>query len=661
MDSKDSFMFLVLLLLSLGLFGSLSLTYCVWNKHTEVTSELQSELHELQKRSEIANIRNEQYSKLQNEVQDLKNTNSKLQSELADVQNELHKLQSELKDTNSRVHLGASEPSQDKGQLKRNVRHASNDTDTLSATEILNNALSEIMDLKQTLISYMNCDKNEYNHTKCTLKPGLKGEPGNNGTPGMQGIAGQRGLPGPIGPPGPTGPQGPPGIQGMAGQRGPVGSKGDTGLMGQEGPKGPTGEKGMKGEPGNMGQRGELGEKGNQGYTGYKDEKGMIGPRSPPGPTGSQGPRGMQGDTGEKGNMGQKGEPGDKGMTGNRGYTGYKGEKGVVGPQGPLGPSGPQGSHGTQGKDGVKGEQGRVGDTGLPGSRGDRGDKGDMGERGLKGDMGPPGPKGETGGRGDMGQKGEPGYKGMKGNQGYKGEKGEQGAAGSPTTGPTTTPITAPTTAIPGHCGGPGWRRVVFLNTTDPSHVCPAGLNLTTYSRRTCGRAHSSGLSCSSTTFSVGGSQYSRVCGRALAYQWGPNYAFLGYIWRNQGIEDQYVDGLSLTHGAPGSRQHIWTFASGFFTSHNGILQRLQCPCDNGNTRPSPPFVGNDYFCESVKTQRSYQRIFYPNATLWDGQVCEGGGRCCQFNNPPWFTKNLANSTTEDIELRLLVFAELPL
>ena len=32
MDAKDSFVFFVLLLLSLGLFGSLSLTYCVWNK-----------------------------------------------------------------------------------------------------------------------------------------------------------------------------------------------------------------------------------------------------------------------------------------------------------------------------------------------------------------------------------------------------------------------------------------------------------------------------------------------------------------------------------------------------------------------------------------------------------------------------------------------------
>ena len=601
MDAKDGFMLLVLLLLSLGLFGSLSLTYCVWNKQTEVTSELQNDLHELQKRSEIADIRTEHCSKLHSEVQDLKSTNSKLQSELAGLQNELHKLQIELKDTNSRVYLGASEPSQDKGQLKRNVRQADEDTDRLSATEILTNALTEIIERK--LVSFMNCDKNEYNETKCTLKPGPKGEPG------------------------------------------------------------PEGEKGTKGEQGDKGQRGEpggKGAKGNIGYPGYKGVKGRegeVGPQGLPGPTGPQGPRGIQGDTGERGNMGQKGERGDKGVKGTQGYTGYKGEKGtgVVGPQGPPGPTGPVGSHGIQGKDGVKGEQGRVGDTGPPGPRGDRGDKGDMGERGLKGDMGPPGPKGETGERGDTGQRGEPGDKGMKGDQGdpgSKGEKGEQGAVG---------PQGAPGVGIGVPCGGPGWRRVVFLNMTDPSHVCPEGLNLTTYSKRTCGRAHFASHNCSSTTFSVGGSQYSRVCGRALAYRWGHNLAFFGYHRNRPGIDGQYVDGLSLTHGAPGSRQHIWTFASGLHTrSRRSDFNVYYCPCDNGNTTYlSPPFVVNDYFCESTRTvSNSYVNYyrFYPNATLWDGQVCEGGGTCCQFNNPPWFTKNLANFTTEDIELRLCLW-----
>ena len=133
-------------------------------------------------------------------------------------------------------------------------------------------------------------------------------------------------------------------------------------------------------------------------------------------------------------------------------------------------------------------------------------------------------------------------------------------------------------------------------------------------------------------------------------------FDFLGYHDGRQGIDGQYVDGLSLTHGAPGSRQHIWTFASDWLTgSHSSNWQNTQCPCDNGNTYPSPPFVGNDYFCESVA--RSYgPDIFYANAPLWDGQVCEGGGTCCQFNNPPWFTKNLANSTTENIELRLCLW-----
>ena len=564
MDAKDSVFVFVLLLLSLGLFGSLSLTYCVWNKQTEVTSELQNELHELQKRSELADIQNQLHSKLQGELQ-----------------NELHQLQNEMKivlqaTVNSRVHLGTSEPSQDKGQLKRNVRQVDEDTDTPSATEILTNALTEIIERK--LVSYMNCDKNEYNHTKCTLKPGPKGEPG---------------------------------------------------------PEGPTGEKGTKGEQGDMGHRGEPGDKGvkgNLGYPGYKGEKGMVGPQGPLGSTGPQGPPGMQGVVGEKGDIGQKGEPGDKGIKGNQGYTGFKGEKGiegVVGPQGPPGPTGPQGPPGIQGKDGQKGSFGPKGDTGSRGPTGERGDKGDMGERGLKGDMGPPGPQGGTGERGDIGQKG------MKGNQGDKGEKGNQGVG------------------VPSPCGGPGWRRVVFLNMTDPSHVCPTGLNLTSYSRRTCGRAHSGPRNCSSTTFSVGGSQYSRVCGRALAYRWGNNYGFYGYQGNRRNIDGKYVDGLSLTHGAPGSRQHIWTFASGFVTRRDYNHANYECPCDNNNTLPSPPFVGNDYFCEGILPHYSWQRTFYPNAPLWDGQVCEGGGTCCKFNNPPWFTKNLAYRTTDDIELRL--------
>ena len=412
------------------------------------------------------------------------------------------------------------------------------------------------------------------------------------------------------------GQKGEPGSRGMQGNVGYPGYKGEKGREGVVGPPGPSGS---EGPPGVQGKDGSKGEQGVVGTKGDMGERGLKGDMGPPGP---------RGETGEKGDIGQKGEAGTKGMKGNVGHTGFKGEKGQQGVVGPPGPSGPEGPPGIQGKDGSKGEQAVVGA------------KGDMGERGLKGDMGPPGQRGETGEKGDVGQKGEAGTKGMKGIQGNKGEKEEQGPPG-----------------MTWSCGGTGgWRRVVFLNMTDPSHDCPAGLKLTSYSRRTCGRANSTRRSCSSTTFSVGDSQYSRVCGRALAYQWGQNYAFYGYNSRSQGINGQYVDGLSLTHGAPGSRQHIWTFASGLFAGNRSSgsewLRRFQCPCNNGNTYRSPSFVGNDYFCESV-TQSTWARVFYPNATLWDGQVCEGGGTCCQFNNPPWFTKNLTGPTTDGIELRL--------
>ena len=604
MDAKDSVFVFVLFLLSLGLFGSLSLTYCVWNKQTEVASELQNELHELQ--------------------DDLKNINSKLQSE---VQNEMKiVLQAAL---NSRVHLGTSDPSQVKGQLKRNVRQADEDTDTPSANEILTNALTEINQMKLILLSYMNCKKNEYNHTNCTLKPGPKGEPGDTGPPGKQGIAGQTGLPGPIGTKGEPGDRGMkgspghPGYPGHSGHPGHPGYQGEKGIKGVAGPPGPSGQRGpvgLKGDtglPGIKGEPGDNGMKGNSGYKGEKGEEGMVGP---PGPTGPQGIQGKDGLKGQLGTVGHSGPPGLRGPTGERGDKGDMGERGLKGDMGPPGP---------------QGETGERGDKGDTGPTGERGDKGDMGERGLKGDMGPPGPQGESGDKGDVGQKGEPGEKGTKGNQGDKGEKGEQGP-------------------LNWSCGGTGgWRRVAFLNMTNPSHVCPTGLNLTTYSRRTCGRAHSG--RCSSTTFSVGGYRYSRVCGRALAYQFGPIYAFLYYFTTipRPGIDRHYVDGLSLTHGDPGSRQHIWTFAGrqeGAAWSGYSI-----CPCDNGNRFPSPPFVGNDYFCDTVAAQLipANSFVFFPNATLWDAQVCEGGGTCCKFNNPPWFTKNLANSTTEDIELRL--------
>ena len=201
--------------------------------------------------------------------------------------------------------------------------------------------------------------------------------------------------------------------------------------------------------------------------------------------------------------------------------------------------------------------------------------------------------------------------------------------------------------------GTPGWRQVVFIDMTDTSYNCPPGLRLTSYSKRTCGRAHSLGADCSSTTFSVEGSEYSRVCGRIRGYQVGSTLSFRGYTESSRSLNEQYVDGVSLTHGPDGGRQHIWTFAAGL-TEENHSNRPDLCPCDR-STLGSPPFVGGDYFCESGANGawRNFHEVFFPDDPLWDGQGCSSTSTCCQFNTPPWFTKNLPNPTTDDIELRL--------
>ena len=213
-----------------------------------------------------------------------------------------------------------------------------------------------------------------------------------------------------------------------------------------------------------------------------------------------------------------------------------------------------------------------------------------------------------------------------------------------------TLPYSATTMATMTDCSGPGWRRVFFINMTDIRYNCPSGLSLTSYSRRTCGRSHTY-RGCSSTTFSVGLS-YSRVCGRVRGYQYGSTSAFYS---STAGINDYYIDGINLTHAACGGRrQHIWTFAAGLKEVSDDFPAEA-CPCDTENYERVPAFVGNDYFCESgVNSDRTYtEPIFSPDDVLWDGQNCTSTSTCCQLNNPPWFTKNLPSTITDDIELRI--------
>ena len=207
-------------------------------------------------------------------------------------------------------------------------------------------------------------------------------------------------------------------------------------------------------------------------------------------------------------------------------------------------------------------------------------------------------------------------------------------------------------------CGGTGgWRQVVNLDMTDNRTECPEGWNMTDYSKRTCGRASRGidpyGGSCDSVTYPVCGGEYSHVCGRIKAYHWGYTAAFRGSF----SVDDTYFSGVAVMHGSP--RQHIWTFAAGAAENWMGGQNSFLCPCDIKFhfLASVPPFVGEDYFCESG-TDLPYRSImtFHVNDTLWDGKDCHSSSTCCSLHNPPFFTKTLNTSTTDDLELRMCLF-----
>ena len=188
---------------------------------------------------------------------------------------------------------------------------------------------------------------------------------------------------------------------------------------------------------------------------------------------------------------------------------------------------------------------------------------------------------------------------------------------------------------------------------TDPNTNCPSGWQLTGYSKRTCGRANSSSLSCDSVFFPVSGGPYSQVCGKIRAYQYGHPDAFIGYNYYGHTIDSVYVCGVAVTYGSP--RQHLWTFAVGS-RENNNPSSRSSRPCDPPGD-PVPLFVGKDYFCESGYVLGSGTAYtFHSNDTLWDGRDCHSTSTGCSLHNPPYFTKTLNQTTTDDLELRMCLW-----
>ena len=190
--------------------------------------------------------------------------------------------------------------------------------------------------------------------------------------------------------------------------------------------------------------------------------------------------------------------------------------------------------------------------------------------------------------------------------------------------------------------GKGGWTRVGYLNMTESGATCPTGLTQQQYNNidhGVCGRPTTYGAGCVSTTFSLLGMTYHKICGQVRGYVYNSPDAF-GYMHfgKNESIDTHYVDGISITHGQK-PRQHIWTYAAG----HSGNPRR--CPCEIPSTSENPPppsFVGNHYYCEAG------------DDVLWDGKVCPGSeASCCTNSKMPWFYRVFDAKLQDDIELRV--------
>ena len=206
-------------------------------------------------------------------------------------------------------------------------------------------------------------------------------------------------------------------------------------------------------------------------------------------------------------------------------------------------------------------------------------------------------------------------------------------------------------------CNTPGgWMRVANLNMVDETQHCPDGWRELANPKRSCRRAVGSYVN--SVVFNTYGISYSQVCGSIIGYQFGTPEGFAAYNSNPNGfsLERNYVDGVSVTYGIQGERRHIWTFVGARAETNQGIAV---CPCTNTANNADihiPPWVQSDYFCETGTTT-AQESVFYPLDPLWDGKGCGSTSTCCSYNQPPWFCKQLSETTSENIEVRLLTDA----
>ena len=193
-------------------------------------------------------------------------------------------------------------------------------------------------------------------------------------------------------------------------------------------------------------------------------------------------------------------------------------------------------------------------------------------------------------------------------------------------------------------CGSKGWTRVAHVDVSNDKS-CPGDLTFISSPIQSCGGPTTAG--CASANFSTHGISYSQVCGRLRGYQVGNPGAFGPYV--NDQPSGIVVDGILISHGE--GQKHIWAYACGV-TKAMVRYSNVYCPCTDPKYNGTvPPFIGNDYYCDSGVESRVEPGKFY-TTPLWTGEGCTPPNFCCSQSGMPWFCKTLPVPTTDYIEIR---------
>ena len=193
-----------------------------------------------------------------------------------------------------------------------------------------------------------------------------------------------------------------------------------------------------------------------------------------------------------------------------------------------------------------------------------------------------------------------------------------------------------------------GWMRVISLDMKN-SFNCPSQLQkITVTGKRICRKKVTTG--CSSVPLTVG-VPYAEVCGKVIGYQYGSPDAAPWPVGTHRSMDQNYMDGVSITHGST-PREHIWSYFAGWSENH-AAHPSLKCPCAaTGIPLSSNSFVGNHFYCESGNTG-GWEKQWYLKDPLWDGAGCPTGNSCCANSGLPYFYRILPRVTTDDIEVRV--------